>query len=555
MKKNKKILAIILALVMCLGLLAACGGNDDPPPANTGGGGDSPPPANDTTSPSQPPAADDPGGVDMGQAAEGGNYAEEVRIIVDNNPINVVNPFLPASNNTSTNSVFTMIYDRLLYPEDDGTFSPELASVETSDYTTYSFVLRDDVVFHNGDKLTARDVEFTINTAKDSPGSPSADAWRLVETINIHSDTEFDLVLGEMNVDFLFGLTRPASGIVNQNAMSADAEKGPWVGTGAFSIIDFETGDFVYMQRNDNWWNTANAPVTERMHLRFVPEMGARAIMVQNGEAQISLGTSAEDLPIFENDPDNYNVYRVTFNDPQGMAFNMTDTLMQDKNFRLAVLHAIDLDEVAVVAAGKWASGANESGNFWGLTTEFRHPDLPYIGYDPELAKEYLAASSYVPGTVVEIATAIITNIRGSEVIQACLEDIGITVEVNQMDSPTLNAYIAGGQGQINVIFTTITPSAASVRAAFVPGGGQNRSNYSNPEVTALFDEASKTIDREARRDIYYRIQEIIYDELPVHNVIWRHNGIVIHNNIGGLILRSDAHRHDYRGVYYTLDG
>ena len=551
MKKTKRYIAMTLGFMICIGILAACGnGGSDQNTSPTPGAEVSQTPA---TTPSTPAAAEEPGGVTMEQAEEGGTYAEEVRIILDNNPINVLNPFLPAANNTSTNASFTMMYDRLLYPEDDGTFSPELASYETSDYTTYSFVLRDDVYFHNGDKMTASDIEWTINTAKNSPGSPSADAWRLVDSINIKSDYEFDLVLGEMNVDFLFGLTRPASGIVNQRAMEADAETGTWVGTGAFSVIDFETGDFVYLQRNDSWWNTANMPVTERVHLRFVPEMGARAIMVQNGEAQISLGTSAEDLPIFENDPDNYEVYRVTFNDPQGMAFNMTDPLMQDKDFRLAVLHAIDFDEVAVVAAGKWASGANESGNFWGLTTEFRHPDLPYIGHDPELAKEYLASSSYA-GQTVEIATAIITNIRGSEVIQAHLEDIGINVEVNQMDSPTLNAYIASGQGQINVIFTTITPSAASVRSAFTPGGGQNRSNYSNPEVTALFDEASKTIDREARRDIYYRIQEIIYDEKPVHNVIWRHNGIVISNDIGGIILRSDAHRHDYRGVYLTVN-
>ena len=84
--------------------------------------------------------------------------------------------------------------------------------------------------------------------------------------------------------------------------MEADADRGTWVGTGSFIATDFMTNDFVDLQRNDNWWNTANMPVTPSMTLRFIPEMGTRAMMIQSGEAVISFGTSAEDIPLFEDD-------------------------------------------------------------------------------------------------------------------------------------------------------------------------------------------------------------------------------------------------------------
>ncbi|MCL2391331.1 MAG: ABC transporter substrate-binding protein [Oscillospiraceae bacterium] len=549
-KKSIKLLATVLCLVMCIGLVAACG-NDTPAAPAT--------PTTPTAPGGETPAA--PGGGNLGDVAlvpppEDATFVEELRVVIDNNQIGVLNPFLPAANNPPTNWVFTMIYDRLVYPSDAGgmNFEPELAtSFETDDYQTYRFTLREDVFFHNGDQFTANDVAFTIQQAQASVGSPAFDQWRSVQTVNVISDFEIELTLEDVDVEFLFGLTRPNAGIVNQRAIAADADRGTWVGTGAFRVIDFMTNDFVHVERNEDWWNVDHIPVTQRMHLRFVPEMGTRAMMLQSGEAVISFGTSAEDIPLFEAEPDRFTVHPLTFNDPQGMNFNMLDPLMQDHNFRMAILHAIDRVEIATVAAGRWADGDLQDGNFWGLVQDYRNPNIPFIQQDLDLARSYLEASSY-NGEAVEIATAIVTNIRASEVLMAQLQDIGINTTLNQMDVPSLNAHIAGGQGQISVIFTQLGPNAGSIRSAFYPGGAQNRSNFNDQRVSDLINEGSRTFDEARRRAIYYEIQEIVAEIQPVTNLLWRINGIVFDNNVGGFILRSDLHRIDLRQMYMTID-
>jgi len=552
-KRNMRILTLVLAIFMVLPLIAACGNGDDATPATPG---DTTPTAPPATTPAAPPGGGQ-GDIAFEAPPEDARLAEEIRVIIDNNVIGVLNPFSPAANNPPTNWVFTMIYDRLLDIDDDGNILPELATAHhTDDYQTFRFTLREDVYFHNGDKFTSADVYWTIHAARTyGMGSAAFDQWGPIRDINILGDYEIEFVLNEVNVDFLFGLTRPMAGIVNENAMRANAETGTFIGTGAFSVINFLTGDYVFMQRHDNWWNTEMMPPTARMHLRFVPEMGTRAIMLQNREVNISFGTSAEDIPLFENDPDNWTVQPLIFNDPQGINFNMNDPITGDRNFRMAVLHALDRVEVATVAAGVWADGDLQDGNFWGFTTELRAPGIPFIAQDLDRAREYLEASVY-NGEVVEIATAIVTNIRAAEVVQAQLADVGINTVINVMDTPSLLAYVTYGntQSQINIIFTQLSPNAGSIRHAFYPGAAQNRSNFNNPQVTALIDEAAVTFDQARRRAIYYEIQEIIAYYQPVSNLLWRINGIVFENSVGGMILRSDLHRIDLRYMFMVLD-
>ena len=553
MKKNmNRLVAISIALVLCLALLAACGSNEP-----TTGGGDTPaqPVAPPSPSPSGP--APHQGDIEMEAAPEGASFATRINIIQDNNSITVINPFLPAGNVSPANWVYLMIYDTLLDAVgDDNQITANLAtSWDTDDWQTFNFKLRDDVYFHNGDKLTAQDVVNTILQARAGPGSSAFDVWRLVDTWNVVSDYEIELTLVDVNVDFLFSMCRPASGIINQAAIDADPDRGYWIGSGAFYISQFETADFTLMIRNDNWWNTDNIPPTEEVFMQFVPEMGTRAMMLQAGDMQVSFGTSAEDIHMFEDDPDNWTVYGLAFNDPQGLNFNLDDRITGDINFRMAVLHALDKREIAIGAAGKWADAEFTDGTFWGLSTEFRNTSIPVIERDLDKAREYLAASVW-NGETIEISCAIITNQRAAQVVQAQLEEIGIPSEINFMDMGPMNAYLAYGsnESQISVFFTTMTPSAGSFRAAAYPGGSMNRAGFNNDEVTALIDEAARTADDAARRDIYYRIQEIYVAEQPQTTLYWRVNGIVFHNTVGGMILRSDLQRIDLRQIFMTVD-
>ncbi len=346
MKKAKKTIALLLAITMCLALLAACG-----PAKNS---------VEKTPGPGSPSASADSGQMQE-KPPEGAKYADSLEVVLDNNPIANLDPTIPASHTPGTYWVLIMVHDRLVDFVGNGKFAPSLATEwKTDDYKTYKLKLRDDVFFQNGEKLTADDVVFTAERSIAAVGSQAYGLWNPVETIKAVSDYEVEIVLNKANVDFLFNLSRPMASILNRKAVEADNEKGPWVGTGAYKVKDFLSNDHVTMERNDAYWGTHG--ITKEITFRYVPETSTRSIIMQNRECDVSFGISNEDLSLFENDP-NFAVYPQYANNPQGLAFNMNDPIAGDYNFRMAFIYGIDREEIAIVARGNWASAPTE-GNF-----------------------------------------------------------------------------------------------------------------------------------------------------------------------------------------------
>ncbi|NLT39349.1 MAG: ABC transporter substrate-binding protein [Clostridiales bacterium] len=526
--KARKIISLLLVIALTLTLLAACakkggdqGGNTDKP---------------DTS----------------GAPQTEEKYADSIEIVIDNNPIANLDPIIPAAHAPATYWVLIMIHDRLLDFAGDGVFTPSLATKwETDDYKTYKLTLRDDVYFHNGEKFTANDVVFTAYRSIEAVGSQAYGLWNPVDTIKAISDTEVEIVLKEVNVDFLFNLSRPMASILNQKACEADVEKGPWVGTGAYKVADFLSSDHTTVVRNDDYWGTPG--ITREMTFRYVPETSTRTIMMQNRECQISFGVGNEDLSLFEEDP-SFVVYPQYVNNPQGFAFNMNDPITGDLNFRLAFIYGIDREEIAIVARGDWAAAPTE-GTLWGLKTEFRNSDIPVIPYDPDKAAEYLSKSSY-NGQTVEIAVGNPTNVLAAETIQRQLEKIGIKIEIKVMDPASLNAYNAydNNQSQVSAPSMAFSLSAAAANNLFYPGGANNRASYNNPEVTELLVQAKVEGDLGKREAIYKKVQEIVAQDVPCVQLFWLVLGVVATENVKNLDLPSDTYAVDLRGTYMVLE-
>lgn len=533
----KKIIALLLVAVMCCGLFVGCGEKPaDPAPAPA------PAPA-DPGTPSMPEQPDIPD-----EAPEGAKYADLVEVVVDNNPISNLDLTIPASYSTGTYWVLIMTHERLLESNGDGTYKPVLATEwATEDFVTFNIKLRDDVVFHNGEKFTAEDVAYTIQRAKEAPGSPAYTVWSSVKEATAVSDTEVQLVLEEMNVDFYYLLSQPNASIINKEAVEASFETGPWVGTGMYKITDFLSGDHVSLERNDDY--RGEKAITRLVNFRYVPEVSTRTIMMQNKECHLNFGVSGEDSKLFREDPE-FLFIPQTANNPQGFQFNLDDPIVGDINFRKAFIYGIEREEITVVATGDGGTPPTD-GTIWGLETEFRNGDIPVIPHDPELAAEYLAKSCY-NGETIELAVGNPTNVLVAETIQRQLGKIGINISVKSMDTPSLNAYNAWGnnKAQVSAASLGFTLSASSARDLFYPGGSKNRMQYDNPEVNALLDAAKLEGDAAKRAELYKQVQALVAEDLPAVQMFWMFMPVVADANLGGYLLPADTWSVDLRGIY-----
>ena len=572
MRKSKKIIALIISALICLSLLTACGGNDNPSgsastesdsastantsntsssSSNTNNNADS---GNTSANPAQAPGrtqAEEAAAPAAAPSGETVRFAEEIDIIIDNTPISHANPFLGGS--PAHSWTFNLIFDRLVYYAGDGIFIPSLATEwSTDDYITFIFKLREDVVFHNGAKFTADDVLFTIEYGQN-PDTSTQTVWRMIKEAKALDDYTVQIEINDMDVDFLFRLSRPNMAICSRKAITDDPVNGMTVGTGAFRLVEFVENNYWIMERNDDYFD--EPAITRKITMRYIPEQNNRTIMMLNGESQICLKINPDDMDLFVGNPDFWIDDHVV-NNPTCIHFNMTDPITGDLNFRMAVAHAIDKYDIAMVAGGEYYFADYETSGVYGYSTEFRNMDLPPILHDVEKAKEYLAKSTY-NGEVVEICTtSLISTLRASEIIQQQLKEVGIESEIYQIESIAMNEYTAYGNNQSQMVLNvfSFSASSSSYRACLLPNSAQNRASYDNPLVVEMLDRAAATIDYDERGAIIKEIQAIVREELPVVNMWYLLQTVACVQGIGGFNFPGD-NLYDFRYLYWQIEG
>ena len=484
-------------------------------------------------------------------------FAEHIDIIKDDNSVGVLNPLSPAANNPPANWCFIMIHDRLVeFDFETMSYVPSLATAwEVRNYRNFRFTLRDDVVFHNGDRFTARDVANTIELARQMGAySQGGAVWAPVVSYFVFDDYTIEIALNAARIDFLFNLTVPGAGILNKREIEQDAERGFWVGTGAFEVEEFVPNDFIRFVRNRSFWNEDLNIITQSITLRYVDDMGMRTERMQSGESKLSFAVSNDSLSGFRRDEANFEVHELKLNEPQGVSFSMVDPITGDFYFRMAVAHAIDKAAIAREAAGQGYVAYVEFGTVWGYATEFRNKDIPIIEQDLEAARYYLSRSNY-NGEEVEIAAAVMTNIRAAHEFKSQLSAVGINARVAEFNSSDLSAYMIRADGGSQMVFFNLAMNRnpLSYRNVFFPGGPQNRMQYDNPIVTQMLTEVVGMEDAYEREAHFMRMQEIVAEDVPFINIFQRVNGIVAARGIGGLRAPTDNQRMDLREVFYIV--
>ena len=554
MKKTMRITAILLALVLCFALVACGGGGTTDTGAASPGGAETSPggassPGGSAITPTPGASAVLPG--QSIEAPEGAKFADSIIIQLEM-PNTVVDPLHPAGGGGGQVLVYRCVMDTLISRTIDGDYIPDLATEwKTDDYQTYYFKLRDDVTWHNGQKFTAQDIADTVVVAeRDGVGSNGYETWRDVKEVNIINDYEVEIVLNSVNVDFFFLISLPVGSIVNKAARDADPVLGAMVGTGAYIVTDFASGgDAMTMERNENYWG--EPPITKTLYLRFTPETVARAIMLENGEADIALSVGIEDYPRFVDNPD-YNIYYYIHILGWVLYLNDKNPITGDINFRKAVANALNFDDIAIAATGDWAV-ATTDGSLWGYGTEFRNTDIPKLKQDVELAKQFLAQSNY-DGSEVQIMAGIPPNISCQDLIAEQLAAIGIKTSLFNTDNSiiiSMDQFTPETQ-MINGV-APFSLSAVSCRNMFLPTGGANRGKYENPQVIELLDKAPSILDAKEREAVYKQVQQMVYDDYVQLSMFYRAKPITTVGSVGGIITSSDD-SHDFRYVFKTLD-
>jgi peptide/nickel transport system substrate-binding protein len=419
----------------------------------------------------------------------------------------------------SSNASWSM-FDSLIFPEADGTFSPALAeSWETSeDGRTVTFTLRQGVKFHNGEDFNADSVVFSWETYTD-PAVTYASNWTIANAVEKIDDYTVAVSTEEPNALLLPYIATAWSiippGYYNEVGAAGFAENP--VGTGPFMLDEWVKGDSITVVANPNYWREGY-PKLEKVIFKFMSESATRIAAVQTGEIDIAPRLTSEDAAGLLGAPDvtliRYPVGRVYY-----VAFNNittgVGTPIEEPAVRKALQYAVDVDGIISTLFDGYATRAV------GLVGP---ADLGFDGadpvpYDPEQAKAMLAEAGYPNGFEVDMACpdGAYSHINEvCEIIRNNFNEVGVTGELDIMES---NAFweLEATQALVPMFVDSwsTTLSEAYPRLQGSLNKGDSYANFWTPEIQALLDEIATAVDTDERAALYGEIQALMREDPP----------------------------------------
>lgn len=432
------------------------------------------------------------------------------------------------------------IYDCLVSVEvkDDGSSEvvPALAeSWEISDDAlTYTFHLRQDVTFHNGDPLKASDVAYSFHRQLSTEGAVNTDfltqiagANELIEGgadklegFETIDDYTFKITLTEPYAGFLACLSTPGCSIYSEKATEAAGDQfgldpSLTVGTGPFKFAEWIINDQMVLVRNEEYWKGASE--LPGVVIKVVPDTETQRMMFENGQLDI---VDLDYLPDAVDDFTSRYPDQIISGPRLGTTyFTMNQNMepFQDVKVRKAVQMAIDRQSVLDAMYG--GRGQLENGIFPHGLYGFNE-NLPEIQYDPEAAKALLAEAGYANGFDMEIAadsSASDAVNQALEIIQAQLGEIGINAEIKTMDESTwLATRKAGEMGSFMSTWTADYNDPDNFIYTFF-GNAENTKlrslNYPDAEVMERVQKARSIVDPDERVAEYHALEEKIVSE------------------------------------------
>lgn len=455
-KPTKRLTALLMAGMLCLGLVAGCGKDGGSQGKNSSGNKDTLVVATMAETPTLSPVEHN---ATAGYYMNLMNFTGLMRLDEDLNPV------------------------------------LDLAeSYEAISDTEWEFKLRQDVKFHDGTSMKAEDVKASLEWAK---GFTEVSLYNdNIQSVEVVDDYTVRITTPTPSPVLLFNLTQHGNAIVPKKLIDEghDFNTQP-IGTGPYKFVSWTRGDQVEFEAFEDYY--LGEPSIKHVIWKIIPEGSSRTIALEAGEVDLVIEVEAMDVErIQENDKLATIQYKPT--SVTWVMLNNEKQFMDNENIRHAINCAIDKESVVTVALNGLGEPAlaQMPTNIPGVTEE--NADQ----YDVEKAKEWLEKSGVDPA---EIEFSIIcsddTKKRAGEVVQANLKEIGIECTLESMDLATYLSATAegdfvaaiGGYGMSDTIsyFNGVFHSK-SINAS-------NKSRLNNPEIDALIDQASKTIDKEER--------------------------------------------------------
>ena len=326
--------------------------------------------------------------------------------------------------------VYANVFEGLTRFGPDGSVNPGLAESWdiSEDGSVYTFHLREGVTFHDGTAMTAEDVVFSLDRAR-AEDSTNAQPGLFANIVSVEAldDTTVRSPSTAPDGAFLFDMAWGDAVIVAPESAETNATNP--VGTGPFMFSDWVQGDRVELVRNPDYWGEPVA--LESATFRFISDPNAAFAALMAGDVDAYPNFPApETLAQFEADP-RFNVIVGSTEGETILSTNNAAEHLSDIRVRQALAHAINRQDI--IDGAMFGYGTPIGTHFAPHNPDY--VDLTDLSpHDPDRARELLAEAGAEGITLRLMLPPPSYARRGGEIVAAQLRDVGIDVEVSNLE-------------------------------------------------------------------------------------------------------------------------
>ena len=442
MKKTIKMLSLLLALTMMVGMLAACG--------------------TDTTKPT---------GSETETA--GTAYGDGVLAVGVRNLFSSTSCF--RTNDNRDAQVMHIMYEQLGIFDSEGVLQPWVAKswVTNDGGFTYDVEIYDYVTDSKGNKITADDIIWNIEENIKRAMKP---CFNKIESVEKTGDFTFRI---KMSSDMVGAFEAILSDVFVVSKVAFEASPNEFadniVSTSAYTMTEYTAGSTISFEKRSDYWQKDESlipdlvrPKVEKISFTTIPEASQMGAALETGKIDIALSMDITAAIQYVN---NEKFVNEQFPDNQGWQLffsgGANSPVANDVKLRQAICYAIDADGLVTGLCQGYGT------QMWDVCSPL------YIGYNPEWEKEdyytqdldkaqqLVAESDYNGQELTILCHSATFNSRLATMIQAYCGEIGVKVKINALDSAAVSAIRFDGTKYdmfINTIGGTYCPDHWSIR-------------------------------------------------------------------------------------------
>ncbi|NLJ78213.1 MAG: ABC transporter substrate-binding protein, partial [Tissierellia bacterium] len=383
----------------------------------------------------------------------------------------------------------------------------------SDDGLSYTFTIKQGVMFHNGEELKASDVAYSIQRGIDSPYAGAI--FGPVEGAEALSDYEVRVDLKYEYSPFLSAMSAPLASIVSEKAVEEhgdDFSRNP-VGTGAYKIVSWEPGDRVTLEAFDDW-HLGEVPI-KNLVFRVLEDPATSVIALEKGEIDLLLDVPTSDRKSIE-DNDNLELYEIPSHRFHYVGFNTEVGLFSDVKVRQAVAYALDRESIRQTATEGISILAQ---NHIAETILGFAEDVEWYEQDMDKALELIEEAGVEEGASVKIIARDGVGNKMAQVLQDNLLKINIQSDIEILEDAALTDK--GKKGDFDIIInpwsTPVADADYTVNFLFHSKmiDAMNLTRYNEQSMDDMIIEAEMKAELDERGAIYKDITQQLKDDVP----------------------------------------